>query len=427
MHRVMFFPSYQGGGFGHVGRCMVLAKELSDRGWITAMYLLGSHSEHVEKSGCEVFTPRFHSMPQQRTSYSPAYTCILDGNIQIIRDGYVRAWKFWFAVAEALRNVRIFKPDVLVGDFSLLTWVIGKRTGLPVIQIAQSISHPADPRIIWWEEPPPGIVSPKIEKVFNSLLHKWGIKAIHRVEELLQGDMHLIPSIPELEPLPGNVSNTYYIGALLPANSENISQPKLSNDTFSDRIVYVTLGGGANLVGTSQLFDVINIALGTGPWSVIVSTGRKFDPSRVENIPSNISYYQWVNGPLTIKQSSVVVFHGGHGTMMETVNFGIPSVVLPFHSEQEGNGRRLEACSASIVLSPASVKETMRMIRGRWTYGEYATWVQPANPLTAEMLREAVSRVLENPRYKEGAIALKSKAESYGGAVEGADLIIKYL
>jgi UDP:flavonoid glycosyltransferase YjiC (YdhE family) len=427
MKRAMFLPSYQGGGFGHVGRCTVLANELSRRGWQTGMLLDGSHVEVVKQSGCKVFVPWFPKMPKPGKNSTAAYICIQDGNIQILRDGYVRAWRFWAAVTETIRIVRKFRPDILVGDFSLLTWIVGKRTGLPVVQIAQSISHPLDPRIIWWEKPPSGMVSPSIERVFNPVLEKWKIQPVHRVEELLQGDLFLIPSIPELEPLPQNVTHTHYIGALLPSQSTSTLLPQLPPESRNKRLVYVTLGGGAGPVGNSQLFVIINEALGNGPWSVIVSTGRKFDPSKLQKAPSNIAYYQWVNGPAMINHSNVVVFHGGHGTMMETVNYGVPSVVLPFHSEQEGNGRRLETYSASIVLSPASVKESMKLIRGRWTYGEYATWVQPVNTLNAEKLREAVSCVLEDPRYKEGATALKSKAEGYGGAAEGAELIIKCL
>lgn len=411
-----------------MSRCLVLANECTKRGMKVAMLLDGAHAEAVEKAGHQIFKTWFSKMRRTAKASSVAYTCILDGNIQIIRDGLVRPWKFKFAVAEAMRIVRKFRPDILVGDFSLLTWVVGKLSSLPVVQIAQSISHPLDPRIIWWKEPPPGMVSPSIDQVFNPVLEKWKIEPVYRVEELLQGDLFLIPSIPELEPLPKNVTHTHYIGALLPSQSTSAPLlPQLPPESRNKRLVYVTLGGGAGLVGNFQLFDIINDALGNAPWFVIVSTGRKFEPSKLSKAPPNINYYQWVNGPTMISNSNIVVFHGGHGTMMETVNFGIPSVVLPFHSEQEGNGRRLEACSASIVLSPASVKETMRIIRRRWRYGEYATWVQPVNPLSAEMLREAVSRVLEDPRYKEGAIALKSKAESYGGAAEGADLIIEYL
>jgi hypothetical protein len=59
---------------------------------------------------------------------------------------------------------------------------------------------PGKGRIIWWEDPPTGIVSPDIHPVFDKLLRKWGLPGIDRAEELLRGDLYLVPNIPELEP-----------------------------------------------------------------------------------------------------------------------------------------------------------------------------------------------------------------------------------
>lgn len=406
-----------------MGRCLALADELSSRGWKTGMLLNGSHAKAVKEAGLRIYKPWFPKIRDATATSTVFYTYIVDGNIQIIRDGYVRPWRFWAAVGEALCIVKKFRPTVLVGDFSLLTWVVGKQADLPVVQIAQSISHPADPRIIWWEDVSPGMLSPRIEPVFNPVLEKWKMNPIHRVEELLQGDLFLIPSIPELEPLPQNVTNTHYIGALFLQKSETPAMQG-NKQTETRKKVYVTIGGGAGTVGNLKYFEIINKGLGDGPWSAIVSTGRRFDPSKLPKAPSNIVYQQWVNGPAVIKNSDVVVFHGGHGTMMETVHFGIPSVILPFHSEQEGNGRRLEACSASIVISPSTMKESMRIVRNRWSYGEFAYLVQPVNTLTAEILREAVTRVLGDTRYKENAMLLRAKSRGYGGAQKGAEIII---
>jgi len=37
--RALFFPSYRGGGLGHMGHCLALAEELARRGWEVAFVL----------------------------------------------------------------------------------------------------------------------------------------------------------------------------------------------------------------------------------------------------------------------------------------------------------------------------------------------------------------------------------------------------
>lgn len=425
MKRALFLPNYFGSGFGHVGRCLALADGLSARNWKVALVLSGPHGDRTEKAGYRVFKPWFPTRPRFTQADAPAYTYILDGNIQALRDGFVRPWKFYAAVMETTRFVKQFRPDVLIGDFSLLTWVLGKKLGVPVVQIAQSISHPADPRIIWWETPPHGMVSPNIGPVFNSFLRRWNLGPVSRVEQLIEGDMFLIPSIPELEHIPESFRDTYYLGPLFHEKDPQPNAHQLIAAQQGRPLVYVTIGGGS--VGNLQFFELLNSAFASLPLSVIVSTGRRFDPSKLPPPPSNISYYQWVDGPAAMKRSNVVVFHGGHGTMMETVYYGVPSVVVPFHSEQEGNGRRLQGCSAGLVLGPTSGDGSLRLIRRRWAYGEYSTWIQPETRLTPESLRKATLSVLEDPRFSSAATTLAHTAKNYGGASLAADLITRLL
>ncbi len=423
MKRALLLPSYLGGGFGHIGRCLALADELSRQDWTVAMVLAGSHVRTVREAGYSVFSPWFPIRPRRTQAEPPAYTCILDGNIQAVRDGFTHTWHLFAAVAEMMRIVHQFRPHILIGDLSLLTWILGQRAGLPVVQIVRSIMHPAGPPIIWWQEPPPGMVSPNICPVFAPLLRRWNLNPACRVQELLRGDLFLIPSIPQLEPLPDNLPDTHYIGDLVRQSTPTADLPIPWNRSGDKPVVYVTLGGGAGPVGSRRFFQTVNEGLGDIPGTVIVSTGRKFDPSSLPSAPSNLLYYQWVPGPAVIQRSDLVVFHGGYGTLMETVRYGVPSVVLPFHSEQEGNGRRLAAWSAARVLSPASTPDSMRLVRSRWAYGEFATWIQPVSPLTPEELHESVVSVLKDPHYRAGAKALSSIAASYQGATAAAELI----
>lgn len=420
MKRALLFPSYFGNGFGHIARCLTLADELTHRGWTAAMVLAGPHVGMVQQAGYQTFTPRFPTQPRSSKAESPAYICIPDGSLQVLRDGFVHPWRVWAAVTESLSIVRRFRPDVLIGDISLLPWIVGQLTSLPVVQVVRSMMHPATPRLIWWKDPPSGIVSPDIRPVFAGLLRHWNLKPIDRAEDLLRGDLFLIPSIPEIEPLPDNLPNTYYVGALVRELGSTSALPAPLDRQADQSVVYVTLGGGASSVGNYDFFLKLNEAMGGTPWSVIVSTGRKFDISKLPLAPPNLFYYQWVPGRETIQRSDVVVFHGGYGTTMETLQSGVPSIVLPFHTEQEANGRRLEANSVAQVLLPTT--EPYQVMRRRWRGAEYTVLFQQHSKLSADTLRQAIATVLTDTRYRQNALHLSHELKRYGGPAQAVDL-----
>ena len=108
---------------------------------------------------------------------------------------------------------------------------------------------------------------------------------------------------------------------------------------------------------------------------------------------------------------------------METVRYGTPGVVLPFHSEQEANGRRLEASGAARVLLPG--RGPFRPVSGRWKGGRFVVLVQPESDLTPTALRRALASVLEDESYRRNAQRLSQALARYGGPAQAADLVEK--
>jgi len=422
MKKVLFFPSYSGNGFGHISRCLALGDEMTKRGWQVAFAAAGHHVPTIRKSAYKVFQPVFPTRPKESTGNSPAYIFILDGSMQVLRDCLISPFRLRMAVIEGLFMISRFKPDILVGDTSLLTWILGRRAGLPVVQIVRSMMLPGKGRIIWWEDPPTGIVSPDIHPVFDKLLRKWGLPGIDRAEELLRGDLYLVPNIPELEPVEEKLDNIYHVGPIVREIPSPGNFPDLLGEKGQKRI-YITIGGGAGPVGNKQFFEIVKEAFSQTSWFVVVSTGRKFRPDNLGPSPKNIVFRQWVPGGWMISTSDAVVFHGGYGTMMEVVQNGTPSVIIPFHSEQESNAQRLAAFSAAKVLSPSSDNKQRRLIHRSWRYGHFSYCVLDNSPLLPVDLLKAVSEVIEDAKYKDGAVKLKKTAESYRGSQKAVELI----
>jgi UDP:flavonoid glycosyltransferase YjiC (YdhE family) len=421
MPTALFFPSYLGSGFGHVSRCLALADELKTHGWRTPFALAGVHAEKVRRAGQRVFELRYPFRPKMEADAGPAYTVFSDMNYQLVRDRFHSPRIVRACVREAQNLLKRVQPDVLVGDTWPLTYILGRLAGLPVVQIIKSVVHPAAPRLIWWQDPPAGLVSPDPRPVFNPVLRRYGLPEIRRAEDLLVGDLLLVPSIPELDPLPLGLPKTHYVGALTRLSPPKSLPSWLVELDSSRPLIYVTIGGGAGPVGSRWFFQIVSEALTPMDLQAIVSTSRKFPVSSLPTPPSNVVFRDWVPGPAVIARAAVVVFHGGYGTTMETVRHGVPSVVLPFHSEQEANGRRLEASGVARVLLPS--REPFQVVPSRWKGGEFTTLVRLRSDLEPSMLREAIASVLTEDDYRQNACRLNRALDGYGGPSQAADLL----
>jgi UDP:flavonoid glycosyltransferase YjiC (YdhE family) len=119
----------------------------------------------------------------------------------------------------------------------------------------------------------------------------------------------------------------------------------------------------------------------------------------------------------------LVIFHGGYGTMMESIACGKPTITIPFHSEQEGNGRRLGQLGCGLVVKLS--KENYKRIEGKWKYGSYSFLVQYRYDLTAEELIREVNKILFNAEYLNKAQTIQSKVKDYHGPKKTMELIEK--
>jgi UDP:flavonoid glycosyltransferase YjiC (YdhE family) len=427
LKKAMFLPSFGGRGFGHINRCLSLASEFSRQNWETAFVLAGSNTVSIEKAGHQVYRPHFLRYPSHKPPKLPAYLVLQDGGGQALRDGLTRPWRLWLAISEVIGFIKHFRPDVLIGDSSLLTWIVGQKVQLPVIQVVQSIVHPLHAKIIWWQQPPINPIPLDIRPAFNPLLEYWDLSPIRQSEDLLKGDLYLVPGIPATDPLPDGLANTHYIGALIHESSQYTKLPAPLDNPMHQPILYVTLGGSANPNLTYKIYKTVSSIVTGTAWWVIMSLGSRFQSQQLVDKPPNMFCYQWLPGWATIQKSNAILFHGGHTTMMESVCAGIPAIVIPSHSEQEGNGRRLEACSAGIVISPAENSSALNLVRSNWEYGKFTSWTVPEYDLDSEKLTETMLRLVEDPCYKQGAEHLKLLASRYGGARAAVDLIDSFL
>jgi UDP:flavonoid glycosyltransferase YjiC (YdhE family) len=421
MKRILFLPSYLGGGYGHISRCLVFGDELKKRGWATAFALGGFHASRLVEEGRRVFNLRRPYSPKPDSGEGPAFTVFTDFNYQLVRDGLVSGRAVQSCLAEQLKAVRRFQPDVLVSDSWSLAGILAALEGLPLVQIVRTATHPAAPKLMWWQDPPQGLITPDPRPVFNTILEGMGLPEIEKGEDLLQGDLYLVPSVPDLDPLP-EMGNTYYVGPLTRIADRKEELPEwMGRFTSQKPLVYVTLGGGAGPVGGPRFYKMLFEALGNEEIQVVASTGRRISPDDLPQPPRNFRLEAWVPGGAMIERADLVVYPGGYGSTMEIVRAGTPGLVIPFHTEQESNGRRLEQQGAGKVLLPAAGSGKRQ--EKPWYGGSFSYLVFPESSLSPSDLRLSVFEILEDSAFRQRAVRLREAASAYPGAPAAADLL----
>lgn len=430
LKRILFIPNYIGGGFGHLGRCLALADEFRRRGGKAIFAINGPHVRSITAAGYEV---QIIKKPRVAKSGSrgSAYLYVPNMNYQIVRDGFDSTGLVKDTLYETAKIVKTIKPDVIVGDGHPITYILGKKMGVPVVQIVKSAVHPNPERLVWWEDDPAGLIQPEPGPVFNPVLRKMGMREISRAEELLDGDLLLLPSISELDPMHILPQKTFYTGAIIRRNDISLSTPEWMNRLDADRpVIYVTIGGAASHSGGDDFFNLIVKAFEGTQYQVVLSSGGK-EKSEKSELPENIHLMSWVPGIKMIMRSSLVIHHGGY-TRLEILSLGRPGIVIPFHSEQEYYGRILENEGVARLLH-YSLQPYIRVER-KWKGGatrfkmrKFTVHVRPHMTLSYEQIRNTVNEIIDNASIKHKVNEIQAKLNSINGPECALNLIEKLL
>jgi rhamnosyltransferase subunit B len=88
-----------------------------------------------------------------------------------------------------------------------------------------------------------------------------------------------------------------------------------------------------------------------GARTIFVSRFRDQIP---ENLPANIRYYEYLPFNRLLRRASVLIHHGGMGTMAEAFRAGIPQLIVPWGIDQFDNGARVVSLGLGDVISSKS-------------------------------------------------------------------------
>ena len=152
-----------------------------------------------------------------------------------------------------------------------------------------------------------------------------------------------------------------------------------------------TLGSVFN-VEAGDLFVRVLAGLRELGRDVIVTVGDELDPAELGPQPPHVHVIHFIPLGAVLPHCAAVVSHGGSGSLVATLAFGLPSLLLPMGADQPGNAERCEALGVARVLevttlTPDDVAAAVRALLG-----------DPSYPRAAERLRDEIA-ALPGPEH----------------------------
>jgi UDP:flavonoid glycosyltransferase YjiC (YdhE family) len=117
--------------------------------------------------------------------------------------------------------------------------------------------------------------------------------------------------------------------------------------------VYVSLGTVFNSE-SGDLFERLLAGLADVDADILVTVGRDLDPAEFGDQPGHVRVERFVPQAEVLRQTDLVVSHGGSGSLMATLAHGLPSVLLPLGADQPHNARRAEELGLARTLDAAT-------------------------------------------------------------------------
>ncbi|WP_051427696.1 nucleotide disphospho-sugar-binding domain-containing protein [Arthrobacter sp. H20] len=116
-------------------------------------------------------------------------------------------------------------------------------------------------------------------------------------------------------------------------------------------------------------------ALATLPVRGLVTTGPTIPASALRSV-ANVRVVESAPHNAVLRSASLVITHGGHGTVIKTLSAGLPMVIMHHGRDQADNSRRVIDRGAGITVS-----------RGA----------------SADRIAQAVAEILASPAFRESA------------------------
>jgi len=122
-----------------------------------------------------------------------------------------------------------------------------------------------------------------------------------------------------------------------------------ANQTKRERRLFVSMGTVFN--AWPEFFQMTAAAFAATPWDVQMAIGSRVDPKCLGTLSENINAAAYLPQLDILPCAAVAMTHGGMGTTMEALSFGVPLVIIPQMPEQALTARRVAELGLGVMMT----------------------------------------------------------------------------
>ena len=386
MSKIVFFciPAH-----GHTNPTLGVVRELVSRGHTVWYYSYNSMKDKIESAGAKFISCDDYDMEQKLSPKDGA------------RIGKDLAFSTQIIVETTLAlddricaDMEQLKPDCIVAD-SMAIWgkAVAKKLGIPLVCSTTTFAFNRYSAAIMKQsaaETAKMILSiPKISKQIKRLQKKG--YPVKNVLDIIGNDENtdtVVYTSPLFQPCADTFSDKYaFVGPSIRPVAENIEKT-------ADKLVYISMGTVNN--DMLPLYKNCISAFKDSGFQIIMSVGSMVSLQEFGKLPENVSVYSHTDQIAVLSKADVFITHCGMNSVSEGLYFGVPLVMLPQTTEQNGVAERVLQLGAGIKLhSTDSIS-----------------------------IRDAVNTVLSDSSYRSNADIIAESFRSCTGAKGAADKIL---
>ena len=288
------------------------------------------------------------------------------------------------------RVIEEIRPDVVVSD-SVAFWgkLAAMKHGLPYVSSTTTFAFNRYSAKYMqesaWDIAKMLMAMPRINRQLKRLREKgYPVKSLLDIVQNDNDTNTIVYTSRYFQPCAETFSDRYHF---IGPSMRPITRPV---EKTSEKTVYISMG----TVNQNRQFyrNCINVLAQTG-WQVIISMGTNTD--RFDGLPGNIQVHESVDQMAVLSIADAFITHCGMNSASEGLYYGVPLVLFPQTPEQNAVARRVEELGAGVRLQSISEEDVL----------------------------DALTKIINEPQYKEGAAKVSESFRACGGAAEAKDFL----
>lgn len=387
---------------GHVNPTLAVAQELVNRGQEVSYYLTEEFRNAVQATGA-TFRPYESQIPSSRqvtidTSLSAS------SMFRLIGIGPRMLEETRYVLPQVMERIRAEQPDAIIYDF-LCFWALKVVDELQVPAISTRATYASNEHFSLFEQVRKNFAdNPEAHALVAKIRETRAEEAVFPAANFFRvisrvAPLNIVFISREFQPAGETFDERYlFVGPPILPRYQPVPFPfeKLESQR---PLLYISLG---SMVTNQLAFDQLCFEACAGqPWQVVLSTGKDTDLAQLGTIPENFLLSPSVPQLEILPRTRVFVTHAGTNSVMESLYYGVPMVLIPQQWEQQAHAKRLVDLGAGLLLEKGA--------------------------LTPTTLREAVLRVAQDNAYHEHAHRLQQSTRAAGGQQRAAEAIIQFI